>query len=97
MTEKKLQPIFFALLAAVFYAVNVPFSKHLLQDVPPTFMASFLYFGAGIWGWNRCWHYVFISLEQRTEGGTTHKRQPALYHRYGSSRYFRSYLFNARS
>ena len=48
MTEKKLQPIFFAVLAAVFYAVNVPFSKHLLQDVPPTFMASFLYFGAGI-------------------------------------------------
>ena len=48
MTEKKLQPIFFAVLAAVFYAVNVPFSKQLLQDVPPTFMASFLYFGAGI-------------------------------------------------
>ena len=48
MTEKKLRPIFFAVLAAVFYAVNVPFSKHLLQDVPPTFMASFLYFGAGI-------------------------------------------------
>ena len=42
MTEKKLRPIFFAVLAAVFYAVNVPFSKHLLQDVPPTFMASFL-------------------------------------------------------
>ena len=48
MTEKKLQSIFFAVLAAVFYAVNVPFSKQLLQDVPPTFMASFLYFGAGI-------------------------------------------------
>lgn len=48
MTEKKLQPVFFAVLAAVFYAVNVPFSKQLLQDVPPTFMASFLYFGAGI-------------------------------------------------
>lgn len=48
MTNKKLQPIFFAVLAAVFYAVNVPFSKQLLQDVPPTFMASFLYFGAGI-------------------------------------------------
>lgn len=48
MTEKKLQSIFFAVLAAVFYAVNVPFSKQLLQDVPPTFMASFSYFGAGI-------------------------------------------------
>lgn len=48
MKDKKLQSIFFAVLAAVFYAVNVPFSKQLLQDVPPTFMASFLYFGAGI-------------------------------------------------
>ena len=48
MTDKKLQSIFFAVLAAVFYAINVPFSKQLLQDVPPTFMASFLYFGAGI-------------------------------------------------
>ena len=48
MTDKKLQSIFFAILAAVFYAINVPFSKQLLQDVPPTFMASFLYFGAGI-------------------------------------------------
>lgn len=48
MTDKKLQSIFFAVLAAIFYAINVPFSKQLLQDVPPTFMASFLYFGAGI-------------------------------------------------
>lgn len=48
MGRKQLKPIFFALLAAIFYAINVPFSKQLLQDVPPTFMASFLYFGAGI-------------------------------------------------
>ena len=37
----------FALSAAAFYALNVPFSKRLLQEVPPTLMASFLYFGAG--------------------------------------------------
>lgn len=48
VVRKQLKPIFFALLAAIFYAINVPFSKQLLQDVPPTFMASFLYFGAGI-------------------------------------------------
>ena len=48
MTNKKVKSIFFAILAAAFYAVNVPFSKQLLQNVPPTFMASFLYFGAGI-------------------------------------------------
>lgn len=37
----------FAFLAAVFYAINVPFSKELLKEIPPTFMASFLYLGAG--------------------------------------------------
>lgn len=37
-----------ALLAAVLYAVNAPFSKILLHDMPPTLMAGFLYIGAGI-------------------------------------------------
>lgn len=37
-----------ALLAAVFYACSAPFSKILLNRVPATFMASFLYLGAGV-------------------------------------------------
>jgi len=37
-----------ALLAAVCYAVNAPFSKILLDYIPPTLMAGFLYIGAGI-------------------------------------------------
>ncbi len=37
----------YALLAAVFYACSAPFSKILLRDVPATFMAAFLYLGAG--------------------------------------------------
>lgn len=36
-----------ALLAAVFYAINTPFSKVLLANIAPTFMAAFLYLGAG--------------------------------------------------
>ena len=48
MVDKKMKATLFALLAALFYALNVPFSKQLLQEVPPTFMASFLYFGAGV-------------------------------------------------
>lgn len=40
--------IFFAFLAAMFYALNAPFSKLLLSEAPPTFMASFLYLGAGL-------------------------------------------------
>ena len=40
--------VFFAVLAAVLYALNAPLSKLLLQNVPPTMMAGFLYLGAGI-------------------------------------------------
>ena len=45
---KKTKSIFYALLAAAFYAVNVPFSKLLLAHVGPTTMAALLYLGAGV-------------------------------------------------
>ena len=38
----------YAIAAAVCYAAGVPFSKILLADVPPVFMAAFLYLGAGL-------------------------------------------------
>ena len=44
----KSMAVIMALLAATFYAINIPFSKILLEKVTPTFMASFLYLGAGI-------------------------------------------------
>ena len=47
-SESRLWAIFLALLAAVFYAINTPFSKLLLEYVSPTFMAAFLYIGAGL-------------------------------------------------
>ena len=40
--------IAFAMLAASLYAINAPFSKILLEFMPPTLMAGFLYVGAGI-------------------------------------------------
>ena len=40
--------ILFALMAASFYAVNIPLSKLLLGQIPPTLMAGLLYLGAGI-------------------------------------------------
>lgn len=40
--------ILFALLAAAFYAINSPLSKILLEYMPSTLMAGFLYIGAGI-------------------------------------------------
>lgn len=46
--NSKITAIICAILAAVFYALNTPFSKVLLKNISPTFMASFLYLGAGI-------------------------------------------------
>lgn len=46
--NNKITAIICAILAAVFYALNTPFSKVLLKNISPTFMAAFLYLGAGI-------------------------------------------------
>ena len=43
-----MKAIFYAFLAAVFYAINIPASKVLLRDVGPTTMAALLYLGGGI-------------------------------------------------
>lgn len=40
--------IFFAILAAALYAISAPFSKRLLDYLPSTLLAGFLYIGAGI-------------------------------------------------
>lgn len=40
--------IFLAVLAAALYALNSPLSKLLLDFMPPTLMAGFLYVGAGL-------------------------------------------------
>ena len=48
MDKQKQRAIVYALLAAIFYAVNVPASKILLQRVGPTTMAALLYLGAGV-------------------------------------------------
>ena len=42
MKDKK-KAIVLAFLAAVFYAINTPFSKMLLNNISSTFMAGFLY------------------------------------------------------
>ena len=45
---KKTRAILYAILAAAFYAVNIPASKMLLEHVGPLSMAALLYLGAGI-------------------------------------------------
>lgn len=48
MDKNTARGIALAVLAAALYAINAPFSKLLLQHVPATLMAGFLYVGAGI-------------------------------------------------
>ena len=47
MAKRGTGGIFLAVLAAALYAVNSPFSKILLDYMPPKLMAGFLYLGAG--------------------------------------------------
>lgn len=46
--DNKAKSIIYALLAAVFYAINIPLSKLLLNHVGATTMAALLYLGAGV-------------------------------------------------
>lgn len=46
--DKKNRGILCAILAAAFYALSAPFSKILLDYIPETLTAGFLYLGAGI-------------------------------------------------
>ena len=48
MKESVRTGIFLAILAAALYALNSPFSKLLLEFMPPTLMAGVLYLGAGL-------------------------------------------------
>ena len=45
--NKKIFAIFFAMIAALLYAINIPLSKLLLNKIEPTMMESYLYLGAG--------------------------------------------------
>ena len=47
MDQTQRASIIWAILAAALYALNAPVSKLLLEAVPPTMMAAFLYLGAG--------------------------------------------------
>ena len=47
MKQEMRKGIMMAILAAVLYAMSSPFSKILLNEMPPTLMAGFLYLGAG--------------------------------------------------
>lgn len=67
--------IFFAILAAALYAINAPLSKVLLDYMPSTLMAGFLYIGAGV---GMLFIAIFRNIEgdRRTEQRLTKKELP---------------------
>lgn len=67
--NENIKAICLALAAALFYAINVPFSKMLLNNISPTFTASFLYLGAGTGvGLMYLFHYKNESPKERLSG-----------------------------
>lgn len=68
MEKRTVKAICYAIAAAVFYALNVPCSKFLLRFVAPTYMAAFLYLGAGIGvGMMYFFHQLHRKNEERFE------------------------------
>ena len=61
-----------AILAAALYAINIPLSKILLQNVGPTMMAAFLYLGAGA----GLWIYGLVTGEKEKSESLTREELP---------------------
>lgn len=62
----------YAILAAALYAINIPLSKILLEQVEPTMMAAFLYLGAGL----GLFLYGLVSGEKEKGDPLTRKELP---------------------
>lgn len=71
--EKK--ATFFAILAALLYALNAPFSKLLMEKIPSTMMAGFLYLGAGV-GVSIVWVIKKATTHDEKEKPLTKKELP---------------------
>lgn len=65
-----------AVLAAALYALSAPFSKMLLQEMPPLMTAAFLYLGAGL-GMLIVGVIRKIYQKERTESRLTRKELPS--------------------
>ena len=75
MKKIKSVGILLAILAAALYAINSPFSKLLLEYMPPTLMAGFLYLGAGL-GMGVIALFRKVSKRERTEEKITKADMP---------------------
>ena len=75
-SKKHNSGIFLAILAAVLYAINSPFSKLLLDYIPPTLMAGLLYIGAGV-GMGAIFLTGQLTKRERAEANITKSDLPS--------------------
>lgn len=75
MTKAIRTGILLAILAAALYSVNAPLSKLLLDYMPSTLMAGFLYLGAGV-GMGAIALVRRAAKRERTESGLTGRELP---------------------
>ena len=75
MKKNNFNGIFLAILAAALYALNSPLSKILLNYIPPTLTAGFLYLGAGV-GMLIVWAIRQLNKKAITEQSLTVKDLP---------------------
>lgn len=75
MTKAIRTGILLAILAAALYSVNAPLSKLLLDYMPSTLMAGFLYLGAGV-GMGAIALVRRAAKRERTESGLTKRELP---------------------
>ena len=75
MTFLKSKTIGFALMAALLYGLSSPFSKLLLQKLPPILMAALLYLGAGL-GMSLVQLLYLTSHKENHEAKLTQKEAP---------------------
>ena len=68
MKISKIRAIIYVIMAATFYAINVPISKILLEHIGPTTMAALLYLGAGI-------GMLVLSFADKSDKGSKLDRQ----------------------
>lgn len=72
MKNESFLPVSFALLAATLFGLNAPVAKLLLVNIPPMYMVSFLYLGAGI----GIWGIWLFTREKNTEAPLTRRELP---------------------
>lgn len=77
MVKQKNTAIIYAIIAALLFGISTPLSKLLISHIPPTYLASFLYIGAGI-GMSVLFMFQRMKSSDRMEADVTKNEIPQI-------------------